>query len=792
MITKVLQSNDLRATLEYVYQESKSPEVVDTTCMDASREGALEDIREYISQRPEIKKPVFHAVLSLSEEEYIDKNTWQKVAEEYTQKMGYGDVPYVAVRHQDTAHHHIHIVASRVQLDGELISDSFEAYRSQEVARAIERAHNLTPVPSSWEVDQRRARPEELHKTVRLNETNQREFMQRTIAESLKHSRNTEQFVQALHQHQVRVIPNVTQDEKKVQGISFERDGVKLAGSKINRQYSWNQLKHRLDFTHQRDLETLRRTPESSPPQQPKAPSQGTSTHVVHPSPEEFRRTQVHRTSSPPSSHHTPQTSSTIPTPAHASHTHVPEASSPHQDASTRIRQALERAPEHQGWKSWSDALKRDGVEAVPKVTQQDERRIRGMYFVSGDAMIPGSQVDRRYSVNHLEQRLGALTHESKHAQIFESVMVPGEGLRARTPEPVQALSSYEQALSAFKKEGTPIELHPSTFDGSWERTVQDAHGTQYGVLGHSLATSSHTSAPSRIALVKLEPSTSYVKAYRHEGQLIPHQRLTSHTHLSQGTPVMWRNDGTRQTLIQITSAPHREEPSQSHEPPRIDEASLVTQLQQGGYQVTRQPSFYEGRLGRVIPAPDGKTYGVLVPSDTQNSKHVALITITSDTQLVSGVKTSSSLKPVHRLESIASFQQGDAIVWRSEKSKSALIRVTNPTQERDMASSSPQKPSHNTCPSYDTWAKKMKEEGKEMHPLTSGRAMSGKLWSAPVTLQEGDFHVLETRQNKLLLIPKQDDHDALQGQRVMAKMRQDGRIALTSLERNKDRGMSR
>ena len=174
---------------------------------------------------------MFHAVLSVPEHEKINDHTWKKIAEEYTQKMGFGDVPYVAVRHQDTDHQHIHIVASRIQMDGKLISDSFEVYRSQEIARALERKHELTRVPSSWEIDRRRTRPEDLHRAQRLDEPVQRARMERAIASSLTKARGVDHFVEDLSKQGVRVIPNITQDGNKVQGISFEREGVKISGS---------------------------------------------------------------------------------------------------------------------------------------------------------------------------------------------------------------------------------------------------------------------------------------------------------------------------------------------------------------------------------------------------------------------------------------------------------------------------------------------------------------------------------------------------------------------------------
>ncbi len=65
MITKIHQSKNLSGTMRYVYQEYKGAEVVDTSCLRDDLEGAQAEIAQVMEQRPEIKKPVFHAILSV-------------------------------------------------------------------------------------------------------------------------------------------------------------------------------------------------------------------------------------------------------------------------------------------------------------------------------------------------------------------------------------------------------------------------------------------------------------------------------------------------------------------------------------------------------------------------------------------------------------------------------------------------------------------------------------------------------------------------------------------------------
>ena len=57
--------------------------------------------------------------------------------------MGFSDMPYIIVKHQDIDRHHIHIVALRVRPDGSAISDRNNFYRSKEICRELERKYGL-------------------------------------------------------------------------------------------------------------------------------------------------------------------------------------------------------------------------------------------------------------------------------------------------------------------------------------------------------------------------------------------------------------------------------------------------------------------------------------------------------------------------------------------------------------------------------------------------------------------------------------------------------------------------
>jgi hypothetical protein len=76
-----------------------------------------------------IEKAQFHAVISSKGRAY-DKDQLTAVATLWMEEMGYGQQPYLAIFHKDTAHNHLHLVTTRVGKDGRKINSAYEYVRA--------------------------------------------------------------------------------------------------------------------------------------------------------------------------------------------------------------------------------------------------------------------------------------------------------------------------------------------------------------------------------------------------------------------------------------------------------------------------------------------------------------------------------------------------------------------------------------------------------------------------------------------------------------------------------------
>ena len=101
-------------------------------------------------------KPILHISLNPHPDDRLKDEQLATIAQEYMEKLGYGNQPYIAYKHEDIDRHHIHIVGLRVDENGKPLSDKFEHRRSKQITRELEQKYGLHPA----ERQQRGERPE--------------------------------------------------------------------------------------------------------------------------------------------------------------------------------------------------------------------------------------------------------------------------------------------------------------------------------------------------------------------------------------------------------------------------------------------------------------------------------------------------------------------------------------------------------------------------------------------------------------------------------------------------------
>jgi hypothetical protein len=101
-----------------------------------SRQEFKKYLKGYSARNKKIKNPVFHATCSCRGKE-LSHDELKDIALGIMEQLGYAENPILIYEHHDTSNNHIHIVSSRVGVNGKKIKDNFEGKRANHYLNAI-------------------------------------------------------------------------------------------------------------------------------------------------------------------------------------------------------------------------------------------------------------------------------------------------------------------------------------------------------------------------------------------------------------------------------------------------------------------------------------------------------------------------------------------------------------------------------------------------------------------------------------------------------------------------------
>lgn len=118
-------------------------------------DACMESFRPYLEANRRTANTVFHVSLNPSPEDKLTDEQLREIANEYMQKMGYGNQPYIVFKHTDIDREHLHIVSLRIDENGRKLSHDYEARRSMDILRSLEQKYGLHPSVKGQELTDR-------------------------------------------------------------------------------------------------------------------------------------------------------------------------------------------------------------------------------------------------------------------------------------------------------------------------------------------------------------------------------------------------------------------------------------------------------------------------------------------------------------------------------------------------------------------------------------------------------------------------------------------------------------
>lgn len=239
MIAKVITGKSFGGCVRYLLEREKSFVLDSAGVRDYDIKAIIADLNAQRKMRPQLGNAVGHTVLSWSNEDG-NKLTLEKMAEharEYMEKMGIKNTQYLTVLHEDKKHPHLHIVYNRVDNDGKTIDNFNHWHKSRKVCREMTERYGYHLGKGKAKVNRQALRGND-----RL-----RYAIHDALKDIMAKATSWKQVEKMLARHGIAIHYKYRSGTNEVQGISFEKDGVKFKGSAIDRKFSFAGMEKRLN-----------------------------------------------------------------------------------------------------------------------------------------------------------------------------------------------------------------------------------------------------------------------------------------------------------------------------------------------------------------------------------------------------------------------------------------------------------------------------------------------------------------------------------------------------------------
>lgn len=237
-------------------------------------DSALELIAEFDGTkqlRPDVQKPVWHNSLRLPDSESLSNDQWVTIADDYMKRMGFSDTHLRCYVLHDDEGQHIHIIASRIDLNGgKLYLGRNENLISTRIIGELEIAHGLTLTKTAHSITPKRNRisRNEQMLSARTGAPSPKQALQQILDKSLADTPDLLTFTKRLEEAEVGWTVNVA-STGKMNGFSFSYRDIAFKASQLGKAYSWVNLQKQLSYNPDH-LEAIRtNTPTKDHPAAP-------------------------------------------------------------------------------------------------------------------------------------------------------------------------------------------------------------------------------------------------------------------------------------------------------------------------------------------------------------------------------------------------------------------------------------------------------------------------------------------------------------------------------------------
>ncbi|WP_024985730.1 relaxase/mobilization nuclease domain-containing protein, partial [Prevotella veroralis] len=185
------------------------------------------------------------------DEKKLPVSELMRIAHLFAKRIGLDNHQWVAVTHKDTDNRHIHIIANRISLYGEVYDTTFVSNRAARVAEEISREENLT-IAKEVKTDKKYQK----EKSNPTREQTKKEVQQICYALLDKYKgtgiTGHSMFLYELNKNGI-AIDRMKNKQGNVYGLKFSCAGQSFKASEIGREFGYHSLQKNFETTNKEE-----------------------------------------------------------------------------------------------------------------------------------------------------------------------------------------------------------------------------------------------------------------------------------------------------------------------------------------------------------------------------------------------------------------------------------------------------------------------------------------------------------------------------------------------------------
>ena len=185
------------------------------------------------------------------DEKKLPVSELMRIAHLFAKQIGLDNHQWVAITHKDTDNRHIHMIANRISLYGEVYDTTFISNRAAKVAEEISREKGLTIA--------KEVKAKKKHQKTKASPTREqtKQQIQKTCYTLLEKYKGTgitghSMFLYELNKKGI-TIERMKNKQGKVYGLRFSYTGQSFKASEIGREFGYRSLQKNFEPTNQEE-----------------------------------------------------------------------------------------------------------------------------------------------------------------------------------------------------------------------------------------------------------------------------------------------------------------------------------------------------------------------------------------------------------------------------------------------------------------------------------------------------------------------------------------------------------